>query len=780
MNIKIESKGGLRAIPEIVDGKIMRIIGKNGIGKSMAAIFLEMATGSYRFRNEDSFLDLKEHLDVCKIILNTESDTIELNLTPKIWEFNQNFLKLEEDTIGNFKLNGKKIDLEELKKIISVKVIRGNEKFETQLKFISVIFIDLFEKYFKEIQIIIDILIEYQKRFEERVDLNTINDYYKNQQNFEKFSKEKAKIYKEYQDVLTKIRNLNEKIDLVRNIIIWIDNNPDDLKTEIRELNLKLEKSKKRADEIPVELKEIDDKIKNIEHEKRSFIREYLDTKDKYERRKLTLYRKFSKNYPEEASEIRKAEDLEFIEKWESKKYERLKEMQSQLNELFYGSQELTGHVVKKMSRIITFLDESVAEGIGDQLFIDGYFKNDLLQITFEEIRKLVTDNLGNLGKNPEYKSLEKKISLINEEVKKLNAIMGFIQKWKILLEKDNDLKRKRAEITNNSLDQLVQPEMARKLLDRQDKLLLEQSQIDMQLSNQFSKLEDLNNKLKKTKNLSSKQNLERQFREKYVSAPKEWNNLFDLMNETLKKEVSKKNGLEYTLNKINGNLDIIQKEIKNNEVIMSIAKSNNINNLMEWIRYVKNHIKRIDIVINSILEPFKDHIKNIFNICSKIERKQSIEGSPYTEYVFELYNRIFLATYKNPAFFKYLFQEYDTITQFDIFSREIVFIKLNGVEERRKLSEFSSGEKAYAFIRAMISFLDENAKYKILFVDEANALLDFIYLKELLDYQNDLIDKRKVSKIINILPIGEDPKEDSEFYIEYNEYGYYQEILRI
>ena len=579
---------------------------------------------------------------------------------------------------------------------------------------------------------------------------------------------------------MSKISNLNEKIDLVRNIIIWIDNNPDDLKTEIRELNLKLEKSKKRADEILVELKEIDDKIKNIEQEKRSFIREYLDTKDKYEKRKLNLYRKFSKNYAEEASEIRKAEDLEFIEKWESKKYVRLKEMQSQLNELFYGSQELTGHVVKKMSRLITILDESVAEGIGDQLFIDSYFKNDLLQITFEEIRKLVTDNLGNLGKNPEYKSLEKKISLINEEVKKLNAILDFIQKWKILLEKDNDLKRKRVEITNNSLDQLVQPEMVRKLLDRQDKLLIEQSQIDMQLSNQFTKLEDLNNKLKKTENLSSKQNLEREFREKYGSAPKEWNKLFDSMNETLKKEVSKKNGLEYMLNKINDNLDIIQKEInKNKNVIMSIAKSNNVYDLMEWNRYVKNHIKRIDIVINRILEPFKDHIKNIIMICSIVERKPSIEENSYTEYVFELYNRIFLATYKNPTFFKYLFQEYNTIKQFDIFSREIFFIKLNGAEERRKLSEFSSGEKAYAFIRAMISFLDENAKYKILFIDEANALLDFIYLKELLDFQNDLIDKRKVSKIINILPIGEDPIEDSEFYTEYNEYGYYQEILR-
>ena len=73
------------------------------------------------------------------------------------------------------------------------------------------------------------------------------------------------------------------------------------------------------------------------------------------------------------------------------------------------------------------------------------------------------------------------------------------------------------------------------------------------------------------------------------------------------------------------------------------------------------------------------------------------------------------------------------------------------------------------------------NAKYKILFIDEANALLDYIRAGDLENLQLKMIKNGELDKIINMFPIHETPDQLSEeFRNELNKYGYYQEIVKI
>ena len=66
--IELKTKGR-NTIPIIDSGSIITIHGKNGVGKSMAATLLEIASGNYIFENRSRFEKLKNIIESC-VVLN--------------------------------------------------------------------------------------------------------------------------------------------------------------------------------------------------------------------------------------------------------------------------------------------------------------------------------------------------------------------------------------------------------------------------------------------------------------------------------------------------------------------------------------------------------------------------------------------------------------------------------------------------------------------------------------------------------------------------------------
>ncbi|MHA1386604.1 MAG: coiled-coil domain-containing protein, partial [Candidatus Helarchaeota archaeon] len=203
-------------------------------------------------------------------------------------------------------------------------------------------------------------------------------------------------------------------------------------------------------------------------------------------------------------------------------------------------------------------------------------------------------------------------------------------------------------------------------------------------------------------------------------------------------------------------NITKLGKEIDSlREKILKMAEEKRFGDPKDWISYVLSHKQKLDNLIDII-----DQMKSTIDSC-RVDLENIIAGKPIrnkeiSDIIKKIYQDIFLKTYNQPEYFKHVFKEYEEILGFDI-SKKTLRLKLkNGQIEDRSLDDFSSGEKAYAFIRAMMS-ISLKSNFKIIVLDESNALLDFIRSGSLYDFQKELIESGNVNKIINILPVKED-----------------------
>ena len=220
MELFFSTFGELKTIPEIKSGKILKIIGENGIGKSMAAIFFEIAAGGYQFNSENQFNEIKNRFNECVIEVKTEKNNIKLYLTPGTWRYNKRDFKIIESSIGRFELNGDKIDIIKLKELLSVKVIRGDENLETQLILISDIFVEYLDIYSNKIKIYVETLKDYLENFKERTNDELIKNYFEKQEKFNQLNQNKHKIEEEFQKLLKKVQSNETKQKLIEHILI--------------------------------------------------------------------------------------------------------------------------------------------------------------------------------------------------------------------------------------------------------------------------------------------------------------------------------------------------------------------------------------------------------------------------------------------------------------------------------------------------------------------------------------------------------------------------------
>src|SRR6056297_1109172 len=139
--IEIESRGR-NVIPYVKPQSIVTIHGKNGVGKSMASLLLEISTGNFVFKNEESFNKLSGVIQECTIRFYIDGTLkYKVNLKPSLWRYNPNVNKIKDITLGSFFIEEKKTTFSEFKREMYIRTIRGDESLHQQILFFKDVFI---------------------------------------------------------------------------------------------------------------------------------------------------------------------------------------------------------------------------------------------------------------------------------------------------------------------------------------------------------------------------------------------------------------------------------------------------------------------------------------------------------------------------------------------------------------------------------------------------------------------------------------------------------------
>ncbi|MHA1723488.1 MAG: hypothetical protein ACTSXH_01410, partial [Promethearchaeota archaeon] len=102
MSININARGR-NVIPYIAPQSIITIHGKNGIGKSMAATLLEIASDNYIFKNEANFTKFIKAIESCEIMFEINKNLkYKVKLIPHLWKFDNSLNRINPLSLGNF------------------------------------------------------------------------------------------------------------------------------------------------------------------------------------------------------------------------------------------------------------------------------------------------------------------------------------------------------------------------------------------------------------------------------------------------------------------------------------------------------------------------------------------------------------------------------------------------------------------------------------------------------------------------------------------------------
>jgi hypothetical protein len=122
-----QPSGGIRLIPEIADYELCRLEGRNGIGKTLAVRLLDLATGGRPYVNAPAaWRSLKQQLGPVAITITGLHDgaALELRLNPDIWPDDP---PSSPEVLGTALLNGEEIDFLTVGDVLRVIRIGGDE-----------------------------------------------------------------------------------------------------------------------------------------------------------------------------------------------------------------------------------------------------------------------------------------------------------------------------------------------------------------------------------------------------------------------------------------------------------------------------------------------------------------------------------------------------------------------------------------------------------------------------------------------------------------------------
>ena len=244
LTIELKTRGR-NTIQTIESGNIITIHGKNGVGKSMAATLLEIASGNYIFENETKFQRLAKVIDSCEIDFKIDGILIgKAILKPYLWRFDKNVNRVSTLTLGKYYKGKEEIDFEEFRKIFCIRSIRGNESLHQQILFFKDIFVAKIDDKLKKLESKINCLDKYKDWLDENDIVNKVENYQKFQENYNEQLNRRNNLENSISNRKANEEILGKKSNLVQKLILISENDKATLIKKIESVKMRIEDSK--------------------------------------------------------------------------------------------------------------------------------------------------------------------------------------------------------------------------------------------------------------------------------------------------------------------------------------------------------------------------------------------------------------------------------------------------------------------------------------------------------------------------------------------------------
>lgn len=765
--IELNTKG-ISTIPSISPENIITIHGKNGVGKSMAATLLEIASGNYTFKNEKRFKKLANSVDSSEIFFkNGESLLFKVVLQPHIWKFDRNLNRVNTYTLGKF-LEGddeKEIDFREFIKKINVRTIRGDESLHQQVYFFKDIFIAKIEEKLKKLDKKIQYLETYDDWLKGKVNKDKIENYINLQEKQRDLLNKISNLHNTISNREANVEGSNKKLELLKELEFIAENELDMLVKSKSNEQEKLNDTEKKLSLNYKDLTDIEQRLNNLKGKFDEKTKNLIEKIDKLKKKRTDIEKKVDsipllKSHFKENNFSDKRNEIKSIIERNRERMDDFKKKVEKLNK--------TNEKVIKINNYLAQLRDLCGKASSHEFGKEKIIKADFdskhaINISFQELFEIFENNKISFNQLQELKDYKNQVKQFNKNIKESREKLEVLNSYDKIQDKIKKLE-KRLEGKTSSLDEYIDLDSKIKNLEKKQRELESlNSQLKRDMTGYRNKIEEISKKIEKVKEFPSKnvimndlsklgvrikssEQIHKKCKELSTQIKKEYKtSIHEVERRTIELKETEKE-----LKKLQKELDPITKEIRN------AAKKLGFNDLGEFIDYFIAHHEKLKNYRNNTDE-LKTRLKVLKDDIEKIIEGEKPKNKAHTKIVSNQFDDIFKEIYGQEEFFEYVFKDYKTIKRFDIAEKSILFETLEGLEEKRDLEEFSSGEKTYAYCRSIISMTASVSKYNFVILDESYALLDREHSENLYQFQEKMVKERKIAKFINLLPLKED-----------------------
>lgn len=776
VNIDYDSGPGLRIIRRVIDGRLIWVRGFNGVGKTLAATMLAIASGGHKFEHLKEFESLKHALKFVNISIQVDEKTEFLvKLSPQKWEFLQEAMTIDNSTLGEFYLDGKEMSVEDFQRQFQAKIVKGNETLSTQIQEMIDRNISVFREWEEKTSLSLQLYADFVKELSIKLQIGRLDTLREKSSELGRLREKALRLQlqkKEYETIVESLAALN-RID--SDIEFYEQHNKEKLQED-------LAKTREELDDLRGHVSELGEKRGDL----RATIRQEIVTQqqayDRLLRRSEILKERIRSGKLDLLKTLQKLEisiELEALDPEAVTSEINAKKMEYRQSEITLKKQRedifLKRSLLETADHIKGIL-VSEQDKLFDEVVAEGYLESisQRIELTTNELRDLVENRTLSIQK----KLAGTPVEQVNARLKRLSDLR---RKCQSVLRANKTLNRQIDELgpIKRRIEQFEimggdRTEPASQMIKELDG---EIEKTQFKIFEHENRIQEINDNITKIETMPSLESLDGQ-RENLFAPISEKLMLDKAQRITddfirIQKQTTEK--LEYELAETIGSQSRLEKEIaairRNIDRVVSEATLNDeLDFLFQSIEKEMPPTEKLEIV-RKRLEAFLDYVdleilQNIKEVDITLEQmlefqkqKQAVEEYQFPkigETLEKIFNAEFLRNYSRRDFMEHVFRGFEEIVGFDLKNNEISLRDSEGEITTRLISAFSSGEKAFTFALAMISlFGRETASHKILFLDEFGALLDFVkedvLLKEL---EREVFRDRKIEKVVILLPV--------------------------
>ncbi len=767
VEIEIQSEGR-STIPIISPENIITIHGKNGVGKSMASTLMEIATGDYIFKNEEQFDKLSKIIKRCDIVFKiSKKVTYKVNLQPFLWKFDSNLNRIKPITLGKFFQNNDEIEFSQFRQNLYIRTIRGDESLHQQILFFKDIFISKIQQKLIKLEKKKDFLDKFNEWFTKSANEIEIEQYQKFQVQYNDLLNKSDNLRTSNQMRDTNLKFYHDQIELLKKLHYILTNDSKNLEQDKMEISEKMQAIQKEISENHKIVAEIDTKSTDLEAKFDIDERKILQKLHKLNNRRNSLKKEFLAS-----SEIA----FDKLDEFKTDVEQKNTQLQSQISDLKKNIELLNkknSRILEINSKIIKIRDicsqASGAEYAEEKLIkfklnaISEHTSKELteLSLSFQDLFTIFNQANVKFKENETLRDYQDSVVNINHEISAKNILLKNLTSYSKISKEIYAIEKKRKGIHSNIDSYLDIEKQIENLSLKKDQTLHMISNLDKDKHQLLSKQDEIQDILEKLKShptihgiLSDLKKFEIKLTDPTLD---KCNNETKSISKKITKEKKKLTIDQADLESINLKIKDIREKISNiNENVEKSAKSFGYKDVGLFLTYVAGLKKKIQDYSKKTNE-LEKRLSNLQEDLKRVINGSKPRNAKNYELITTEFDKNFKEIYGKKEFFDFVFKEYKQIKRFDISKKTIIFETPEGFEEQRDLDDFSSGEKTYAYCRAIISIAANVAQFNIVILDESYALLDHEHSFNLYQFQRDKIEEGGITKFINILPLKDD-----------------------